>query len=40
MSKMEIELTDEHISILKDLYKKDYEMIEKIKTSEKLYNCI
>ena len=33
-----IELTDEHISILKDLYKKDYEMIEKIKTSGKLYN--
>ena len=33
-----IELTDEHISILKDIYKKDYEMIEKIKTSGKLYN--
>lgn len=33
-----IELTDEHISILKDLYKEDYEMIEKIKTSGKLYN--
>lgn len=34
----EIELTDEHISILKDLYKEDYEMIEKIKNSGKLYN--
>lgn len=33
-----IELTDEHISILKDLYKEDYEMIEKIKNSGKLYN--
>ena len=33
-----IKLTDEHISILKDLYKDDYEMIEKIKTSGKLYN--
>ena len=33
-----IELTDEHISILKDLYKEDYEMMEKIKTSGKLYN--
>lgn len=33
-----IELTNEHISILKDLYKEDYEMIEKIKTSGKLYN--
>lgn len=33
-----IELTDEHIFILKDLYKKDYEMIENIKNSGKLYN--
>lgn len=33
-----IKLTDEHISILKDLYKEDYEMMEKIKTSGKLYN--
>lgn len=33
-----IELTDDHISILKDLYKEDYEMIEKIKNSGKLYN--
>ena len=33
-----IELTDEHISILKELYKEDYEMIEKIKNSGKLYN--
>ena len=33
-----IKLTDEHISILKDIYKEDYEMIEKIKTSGKLYN--
>lgn len=33
-----IELTNEHISILKDLYKEDYEMIEKIKQSGKLYN--
>lgn len=33
-----IELTDEHISILKKLYKEDYEMIEKIKNSGKLYN--
>lgn len=33
-----IKLTDEHISILKDLYNDDYEMIEKIKTSGKLYN--
>lgn len=33
-----IELTKEHISILKELYKKDYEMIEKIKNSGKLYN--
>ncbi len=32
-----IELTNEHISILKDLYKEDYEMIEKIKNSGKLY---
>lgn len=33
-----IKLTYEHISIIKDIYKKDYEMIEKIKTSGKLYN--
>lgn len=33
-----IELTDEHISIIKDIYKEDYEMIEKIKNSGKLYN--
>ena len=33
-----IELTDEHILILKELYKEDYEMIEKIKNSGKLYN--
>lgn len=33
-----IELTEEHISILKELYKDDYEMIEKIKNSGKLYN--
>lgn len=33
-----IKLTDDHISILKDLYKEDYEMMEKIKTSGKLYN--
>lgn len=33
-----IELTDEHISIIKDIYKDDYEMIEKIKNSGKLYN--
>ena len=32
-----IELTDEHISILKDIYKEDYEMVEKIKTSGKLF---
>lgn len=33
-----IELTDEHISMIKDIYKEDYEMIEKIKNSGKLYN--
>ena len=33
-----IELTDEHISVLKEIYKEDYEMIEKIKNSGKLYN--
>lgn len=32
-----IELTDDHVSILKDLYKEDYEMIKKIKNSGKLY---
>lgn len=33
-----IELTEEHISILKELYKDDYEMIEKIKNSGRLFN--
>lgn len=33
-----IGLTNEHISIIKDIYKEDYEMIKKIKTSGKLYN--
>lgn len=32
-----IKLTDEHISTIKDLYKEDYEMIEKIKNSGKLF---
>lgn len=35
-----IELTEEHISILKELYKKDYEIIEKIKQSGKLYRSL
>lgn len=35
-----INLTAEHISILKKLYKEDYNMIDKIKQSGKLYGSL
>lgn len=35
-----INLTAEHISILKKLYKEDYDMIDKIKQSGKLYGSL
>jgi hypothetical protein len=35
-----INLTVEHISILKKLYKEDYYMIDKIKQSGKLYGSL
>lgn len=33
-------LTEEHISIVKELYKEDYDMIEKIKHTGKLYGTL